>query len=128
MLKYIEDPDIKPVVQYAYDLSSTHIEKLESIFKEEQYAVPNGFTDKDVNMNAPWLWLFTDVFCLTYVNYSTAAAASQRSDLMINYERLSLEVTRLAKSGSDVMIKHGWLEQPPGVKDPEKLARDKLKG
>ena len=304
MLKYIEDPDIKPVVQYSYDISDTHLEKLESLFDNEQYAIPNGFTENDVNMDAPWL--FSDIFCLTYVNhmaragmlaysgysaisyredicdyfsqglnevnnlynqslkialakgvnarhpyievpketdnvdskkyfsglnplsskrplnaveishlylntmtnaigiklclafaqtsplkeiqdfmirskeisqkhiklfsdkllkgdietphlpdvavsdsttqtfsdklmmfhmsllmssgignYATAGAASQRSDLTVNYERLSLEVARLAKSGADIMIKHSWLEQPPGIKDREKLAKDK---
>lgn len=304
MLKHIEDPDIKPIVQQAYDLSSSHIEELVSIFEQEQYAIPNGFTEKDANTNAPWL--FTDVFCMTYVihmakagmaaysgfvavsyrkdirayflqrlnevsnlfdqsleialrkginarhpyidvpketnyidsknymsglnpfsskrplnaveishlylnvmtnqvgvklciafaqtsplkeiqdfmlrtkevlkkhnkifvdallkanietphlpdiavsdsttqtfsdkmmmfqislmmstwigGYATAAATSQRSDIMINYERLSVEVIRLSKSGMDMMIKHGWLEQPPGVQDKEKLARTK---
>ncbi|SFM13594.1 Protein of unknown function [Gracilibacillus orientalis] len=58
-------------------------------------------------------------------NYATAAAASQRSDLMVDYERLSLEVSRLAKSGADIMIKNNWFEQPPGTKDREKLARNK---
>src|SRR5699024_7364155 len=60
-------------------------------------------------------------------NYSTAASASQRSDLMVNYERLSFEVMRLAKSGADIMIKYSWLEQPPGIKDREKLAKNKEK-
>ncbi|GIN74937.1 hypothetical protein J14TS2_54120 [Bacillus sp. J14TS2] len=306
MLKYIEDPDIKTVVQYAYDISRNHLEQLVTIFENEQYAIPNGFTKQDVNMNAPWL--FTDMFCLIYVNhmakvgmlaysgfvsmsyredirdyfsqsltetnhlynqslniallkginsrhpyievpkqtdyvdskkylsglnpfsekrplnaveishlymniltnsmgvrlclafaqtspskdvqdfmlrgkevsqkhikifvdtllkdhiqapevpdvgvsdsitqtfsdklimfhmsliissgignYATAAAASQRSDLAVNYERLSLEIAKLAKSGADTMIQHNWLEQPPGTKDREKLARSKEK-
>ncbi|KRG15235.1 hypothetical protein ACA30_08775 [Virgibacillus soli] len=306
MLKYIEDPDIKPVVQYAYDISSNHLEQLVTIFENEQYAIPNGFSEQDVNTSAPWL--FTDLFCLTYVNhmakvgmlaysgfvsmsyredichyfsqglseinhlyteslkialskgvsarhpyievpketdyvdskrylsglnpfsgkrslnsveishlymniltnsmgiklclafaqtspskdvqdfmlrgkeisqkhikifvdtllednieaprvpevsvsdsitstfsdklmmfhmslisasgignYATAAAASQRSDLAINYERLSLEIAKLAKSGADIMIQHNWLEQPPGTTDREKLARSKGK-
>ncbi|MGP4040777.1 DUF3231 family protein [Gracilibacillus sp. D59] len=306
MLKHIEDPDIKPVVQYAYDLSSSHLEQLITIFEQDNYVKPNGFTERDVNMDAPWL--FTDLFCLNYVNhmakvgmisygglvsmsdredireyfsnalnesiklfnqsseiaqskgvnarhpyievpketnyinskkylsglnplnqkrplnaieishlhmnlrtneigvklclsfaqtsptkevqdymlrakevskkhmkifsetllqdeietpkvsdfgisdsttqtfsdklmmfhmsliitagvgnYSTAAAASQRSDLMVNYERLSLEVSKLAKSGVDIMIENNWLEQPPGTNDREKLARNKEK-
>ncbi|WP_100013006.1 DUF3231 family protein [Lentibacillus sediminis] len=306
MLRHIDDSDIKPVVQYAYDLSAGHLETLESIFESKQYAVPNGFTEEDVNMNAPWL--FTDAFCLTYVNhmakvgmlayggfvsmsykkavrdyfiqalnetaelydqsieialekglnqrhpyievpketdyvdskkylsglnpfsnkrplnaveishlymnvitnaigaklclafaqtspkkevqdfmlrgtnishkhikifvdtmmkdhiqtpnspdvgisdsttqtfsdklmmfhmslimsagignYATAAAVSQRSDLNVNYERLSLEAARLAKSGADIMIKNNWLEQPPGAVDRKKLAKDKGK-
>ena len=306
MLKHIEDPDIKPVIQLSYDISSKHLELLVSIFEKEQYAIPNGFNEQDVNINAPWL--FTDAFCLTYVNhmskvgmlayggflsmstredicnyfsmglskitnlyneslkiavnkgingrhpyievpketdyvdskkyysgfnpfsdkrplnaveishlymniltnvmgvklclafaqtspskevqdfmlrgkeisqkhikifvdtflkddieapqvpdvavsdsttqtfsdklimfhmslisaagignYATAAAASQRLDLAVNYERLSLEITRLAKSGADLMIKHNWLEQPPGIKDRKKLAKNKEK-
>jgi len=36
-----------------------------------------------------------------------------------------MDVSRLAKSGADIMIKHNWLEQPPGIKDREKLARNK---
>lgn len=304
MLQHIQDAEIKPVVQQAYDISASHLEQLEAIFVSEQYAIPNGFTDKDVNMDAPWL--FTDTFCLNYVNhmtkvgmlaysgfvsmsyredirnyfsnslketidlynqslkiallkginarhpyievpketdyvdskkyfsglnplsndrplnaveishlylntttnsvgmklclafaqssptkdvqdfmlrgnkiskkhiqifadtllkdniepphlpdaavsnsttqvfsdklmmfhmslitssgignYATAASASQRSDLMLNYERLSLEVARLAKSGADIMIKNNWLEQPPGTKNREKLAKNK---
>lgn len=303
MLKHIQDPEIKPVVQYAYDISCNHVDLVYDTFKKEKHAVPNAFSEQDVNMDAPWL--FTDVFCLSYVNhmakvgmltysgflsmcaredlrefytatlsetaslynqssdiaflkgvnyrhpyievpketdyvdskkymsgltpfsnkrplnaveishlylniitnsigiklsiafaqtstnkevqefmlrskeiskkhvkiftdillqdeiesphvpdvsvsnsttrtfsdklmmfhmslissagignYAAAGAASQRSDLMANYERLSLEVARLAKSGADIMIKHKWLEQPPGVKDREQLARE----
>ncbi len=57
-------------------------------------------------------------------NYATAAAASQRNDLALNYERLSLEVSRLAKSGADIMIKNNYLEQPPGTTNREKLAKE----
>src|SRR5699024_9195810 len=60
-------------------------------------------------------------------NYATAAAASQRSDLIMNYERLSMEISKLAKSGADIMIKHNWLEQPPGTKNRKKLAKKKEK-
>ncbi|GAB2565536.1 DUF3231 family protein [Gracilibacillus alcaliphilus] len=306
MLKHVDDPEIKPVIQRAYDISANHLEQLHQIFEEENYAIPNGFTEQDVNMNAPWL--FTDVFCLTYVthmarigmvtysgfismsikkeireysiqalrettmlydhaikialekginsrhpyieppkeadyvnskkylsgfnpfsekrplnaveishlymniqtnemgtklclafaqtspskvvqdfmirgknisqkhikifvdnlmkdeigapqvpdvavsdsttqtfsdklmmfhmslimsagvgNYATAGAASQRTDLAVNYQRLALEVARLAKSGADIMIDNNWLEQPPGTKDREKLAKNKGK-
>ncbi|WP_368901692.1 DUF3231 family protein [Oceanobacillus oncorhynchi] len=306
MLKHMDDPEIKPVVQHAFDNFTNQIELLEQIFEEENFATPNGFTEKDVNMSAPWL--FTDVFCLTYVthmarigmitysgfvamstkkeirdysiqaiqdmtslydhavkialekginsrppyieipketnyvnskkylsglnpfsekrplnaveisqlymniqtnemgiklclafaqtspskvvqdfmirgrnisqkhikmfvdnlmkddlgapqlpdvavsdsttqtfsdklmmhhmsllmsagigNYATAAAASQRLDLAANYERLSMEVAKLAKSGVDIMIDNNWLEQPPGTKNREKLAKNKEK-
>jgi hypothetical protein len=58
-------------------------------------------------------------------NYATAAAASQRSDLILNYERLSLEVAQYAKDLAYFMIQNEWLEQPPGTLDKEKLAQKK---
>ena len=60
-------------------------------------------------------------------NYATSAAASQRSDLLLNYERLSLEIAQYAKDGADIMIQNEWLEQPPGTMDKEQLAKDKNK-
>ncbi|WP_051681501.1 DUF3231 family protein [Virgibacillus alimentarius] len=88
MLKYIEDQDIKPIIQKTYNNASKSMEDLASIFENEQYAIPNGFTEKDVNMNASWL--FSDTFCLTYVNhmakvgmiaYSGFISMSNREDI-----------------------------------------------
>jgi len=56
-------------------------------------------------------------------NYATAAAASQRADLAVNYERLSVEIAEFAKTGADIMINNNWLEQPPGLKDRKKLVK-----
>ncbi|MEO2075088.1 MAG: DUF3231 family protein [Bacillus sp. (in: firmicutes)] len=58
-------------------------------------------------------------------NYATAAAASQRSDLILNYERLSLEIAQYAKDIATLMIDNEWLEQPPGTLDKVKLAQHK---
>jgi hypothetical protein len=58
-------------------------------------------------------------------NYSTAAASSQRSDLILNYERLSLEIGQYAKDIATMMIENEWLEQPPGTMDKVKLATQK---
>ncbi|WP_141235396.1 DUF3231 family protein, partial [Priestia megaterium] len=44
---------------------------------------------------------------------------------IMNYERLSFEVAQYAKDGADIMIRHNWLEQPPGTKDKEQLAKKK---
>lgn len=60
-------------------------------------------------------------------NYATSAAASQRSDLVLNYERLSLEIAQYSKDGADIMIKNEWLEQPPGTLDKKQLSKTKNK-
>lgn len=58
-------------------------------------------------------------------NYGMAASASMRMDLSSIYFRLALEVARLGKSGADIMIKNGWLEEPPQSADRQKLAQEK---
>ncbi|WP_350339534.1 DUF3231 family protein [Cytobacillus horneckiae] len=58
-------------------------------------------------------------------NYATAAAASQRNDLILNYERLSLEIAQYAKDIANLMIDNEWLEQPPGTMDKEQLIYQK---
>ncbi|MBG9587826.1 DUF3231 family protein [Cytobacillus firmus] len=304
MIKDLEDKEIKGAVQFAYDLSVAHLKKLVKFFQQSELPLPDGFSENDVNMSAPWL--FSDIFCLTYINhmartglisyggflsmstrddicdyfthglqetavlfnnsnkialskgllarhpyietspvteyidsksylsglnplsnkrplnaieishlymnvmtnaigvnlslsfaqtstvkevsdfmlrgaeiankhikifteillqndiptprlpdvsvsnsvtqtfsdklmmfhmslisaagtgnYATAAAASQRSDLAMNYERLSIEIAKYAKTGADIMIKHHWMEKPPGTKDRKKLAQNK---
>ena len=67
MLKNIQDEEIKPAVQFAFDIASRQLQQLIIYFEQEQFAIPNGFTDQDVNMEAPRI--YTDVFCLTYVNH-----------------------------------------------------------
>lgn len=73
------------------------------------------------------MFLFAELCALGIGNYATAAGASQRHDLIVNYERLSLEVAQYAKDGAEIMIENGWLEQPPGTVDKEKLAKSKNK-
>lgn len=58
-------------------------------------------------------------------NYATSTAGSQRRDLAINYERLSLEIAQYAKDGADILIQNGWFEQRPGTMDKEQLAKNK---
>src|SRR5690625_1077248 len=88
MLKDIEDPEIKPIVQKAFDIADKNIIDMEAIFDKEDYATPVAFTEEDVNMKAPKL--FTDSFCLIYINhmsrigmvtYSSFVAMSYREDI-----------------------------------------------
>lgn len=47
VLKYFlekaEDPEIRPVVEYALELAQAHIKKLTLIFNGENFPIPYGF-------------------------------------------------------------------------------------
>ena len=52
-------------------------------------------------------------------------AISQRRDLALDYLELITEAGLLAEDGAQLLIKNGWLEQPPLASDREELARQK---
>lgn len=125
MLKHIEDTDIKPAVQFAYDLSSSRLDFLVHLFEQEKYAIPNGFTEKDVNMDAPWL--FSDIFCLTYVNhmskvgmlaYSGFVGMSAREDICDFYTQGLMDITTLYNQTNKIAISKGVHSRHPYIEVP----------
>jgi len=73
MLKYflthVDDEKIKTLVSHALDLSQQHVEIIREIFTSEGVEIPEGFTDKDVNLKAKRL--FSDLFYLYYIHNMT---------------------------------------------------------
>ncbi|WP_339216086.1 DUF3231 family protein [Ornithinibacillus sp. FSL M8-0202] len=113
------------------EIAKKHLKLFNDLLMKEDIEAPEV---PDVAVSDSTTWTFSDKMMMFHVsllmqagvgNYATAAAASQRSDLMLNYERLSLEVAAYSKSGVDIMIKNKWLEQPPETKSRDKLAREK---
>jgi hypothetical protein len=115
------------------DISKKHVQVFTKTLLNNNIQPP---ISSDISISDSTIPPFSDKLILFHMallstagtgNYATAAAASQRSDLILNYERLSLEIAQYAKDGADIMIKNEWLEQPPGTKDKEQLARNKNK-
>jgi hypothetical protein len=115
------------------DISQKHIKYFTSTLTKDNIQMPNS---SDTSITESTTWTFSDKLMMFHMslisaagtgNYATAAAASQRLDISMNYERFSLEIAGYAKSGADLMIKHNWLEQPPGTVNREELARNKNK-
>ncbi|WP_129692490.1 DUF3231 family protein, partial [Gottfriedia acidiceleris] len=62
---------------------------------------------------------------LTLSYYGSALSVNSRKDLGLKYLRLILELLQFAEDGANLMIKNGWLEQPPIASDRESLANGK---
>ncbi|MFE4524911.1 DUF3231 family protein [Cytobacillus firmus] len=121
-LKDVEDQEIRSIIQYAFDLSSTHIEKLTQIFQKEKLPLPTGFTSEDVNMNAPRL--YTDTFMFEYIGHISRAgllayggfiAMSARKDIRAYFIEGLTEVTNLYDTGADVSLSKGLFVRPPYI-------------
>jgi len=57
--------------------------------------------------------------------YGVSLAASMRHDLAKTYAQMMIESAYCSKQGIKIMMRNGWLEEPPQVPNREKLAKEK---
>lgn len=128
VLKCAKDPDIISTFEFALNLSNNHIKVLEKLFTEENFPIPNGFTDEDVNLNAPPL--FTDNFWLTYLYamsmhgsslYSLAFNSSSRKDLREFYYQCVNDSMDTYNMSIEVLIAKGLYEKSPYFTTPQQV-------
>jgi hypothetical protein len=122
-LEMAEDPEIKSVIEFALQLSKTHIEKLTVFFNQEDYAVPYGFkVEEDVDLSAPKL--FTDSYVLQFIhqmakigltNYSASVASAVRTDITDYYMECLSETMQLYKISKDLLLAKGLYVRSPSI-------------
>jgi Protein of unknown function (DUF3231) len=127
-LEKVEDTDIRPVVQYTLQLSQDHIKKVTGIFTEEKHPLPHGFTNEDVDINAPRL--YSDDYILRYIykmstlglsGYSVGSTLAVRSDIHKYFRECIIEYTELLKRALDVLLSKGLYIRSPYIPIPEKV-------
>jgi hypothetical protein len=64
VLATVNDPETVSLLKFTLGLSKKHLKIIE--FKSEKLELPQGFTEEDVNLNAPPL--FTAKFWLIYIH------------------------------------------------------------
>jgi hypothetical protein len=125
VLVHIEDAEIKSIFTLAISLSEKHIEKIKYFFNQEAYPLPIGFTDSDVNLNAPRL--YSDIFWLKYIeimsanglpNYALAITTAVRLDIREYFSQCSIEATELFNKSMDTLLSKGLLVRPPHIPAP----------
>jgi hypothetical protein len=120
ILAHMEDNEIKSLITYALNISEQHIQKIKIFFDQEKYPLPTGFTDDDVNINAPRL--YSDTFWLMYIqamaatgmpNYALALNTSTRSDVRSYFTQCSVDAVDLFNKSKDILLLKGLLVIPP---------------
>ncbi|WHY84629.1 DUF3231 family protein [Neobacillus novalis] len=90
----------------------------------EPPATPNGkATDSTVAPFSDKLMMYITNLLSTFGLGSNAlgGAFSLRSDLPMTMARIALDIFSFAKKGGEIMIKNGWMEEPPQIEDRRKL-------
>lgn len=127
-LVHINDESIRQILEKALMISKRRKEKLVQLFTAENYPVPLGFTEQDVNLNAPRL--FSDRLYLEYIlqmtnldmaQYSSAFTNASRSDIIDLYSNILHEVKQLHIESKQLMKEKGWYISQPTIPKPNDI-------
>ncbi|MET3696736.1 uncharacterized protein DUF3231 [Bacillus oleivorans] len=126
MLKYflekVDDTEIKPIIEHALRLSNDHIEIMKEMFKDERIPIPKGFTDEDVNPNAPRL--FQDTLFLNYIKHMTKGGLATygailpnivRKDVREFFSSCLVSTTELYNEATSLLLSKGIEVRPPYI-------------
>ncbi|MGN7296084.1 DUF3231 family protein [Ferdinandcohnia sp. SAFN-114] len=126
-----ENKDVKQFFLKGLEIGNKHIKLFRSKLEESKLPAPMGWDSEITNSTAHtfsdklMMFLTSGLITLSVGYYGTAISQSPRGDLSTMYNRLSLEVQLYAEDGANIMIKNGWLEQPPMASDRDELIRRK---
>lgn len=114
-----ESNEVKKYLMKGKDILSEHMEFLSKLLKDEDVPVRST---ADMFVTDSTEATFSDRLMLYHIsvlnvshfrNLANSIATSLRSDIMTGFTRLSAEIGKYASEGLDIMIKNGWMEQPP---------------
>jgi hypothetical protein len=104
---------------------------LSSILTKDELSSPNSWVSEVTNSTVS---PYSDKLMLNHIVILVSAAVgyfgaglsvSQRRDLATVYTGLMAEIGLYAEDGAQLLIKYGWLEQPPLAEDRENLGSKK---
>lgn len=127
-LEKVEDEEVRPIVEWTLDTAKENISIMQELFQKENFPIPLGFTEQDVNTQAPRI--FEDTFFLMYLRHMSvlAMAASSgalglatRSDVVAFHKRVLEKGVELQDKTRDLMLKQGTYTRPPHISTPDKV-------
>ncbi|GAE37523.1 DUF3231 family protein [Halalkalibacter akibai] len=124
----VEDDDIKRLNELTLDSSKENIEQMRSIFKLDDFPIPIGFTDLDVQKEAGQL--YTDPFILFYqwfvgkgnLNYGSLAINTiAREDVFNFFEQFTSKALSLLNQSRKMLLTKGLWIRAPYIPPPRKV-------
>jgi len=124
-LNIVENKEIKSIFEFALQLSESHIRKVKEFLESANFQIPIGFTENDVNINAPRL--FSDQFLLFYsyimtihglTAYSLAIANSEREDIQNYFFECSVSSKELFQKIIQLAKNHPKYTSVPSIPSP----------
>jgi len=108
-------------------IAQKHIDIFSDVLKKEDLPAPmtwdTALSDSTIPVFSEKLMMFhvSGMIAAGIGNYGASMSGSPRRDLGLKYASLIPEIALYAEDGANIMIKHGWLEEPPQSDNREKL-------
>ncbi|MBB2483333.1 DUF3231 family protein [Bacillus sp. APMAM] len=127
-LHHIKDSEIKAILDQALASSNKRLHCLRELFTQEEIPIPDGYTDQDINLEAPPL--FYDPFALTFVYslskmdmvlYSFITTDICRIDIQDFFTSIVKENTDLLKASTSLLLSKGLYDRPPMIPYPKEV-------
>ncbi|MEB6550420.1 DUF3231 family protein [Heyndrickxia sporothermodurans] len=127
-LHHIKDHEMKDMLQNTLDSTNSQIQRLNSIFSQEKLPIPNGFTDKDIDLTAPPL--FYDPFALSFlynlarmdmIFYSFTLVNLSRTDMIAFFTDSLQGASKLYGDSTALMLSKGLYDRPPNIPYPTEV-------
>ncbi len=127
-LKHVDDHDIKALLENASKLCGEFLKTAERLLQEENFPVPDGFDENDVNPDAPRL--YHDDYYVHYLKYVAKAGMSIysigypmifRKDIAEFFRYCVEAATELMEQIKDILMQKGLIIKPPFIPVPERV-------
>lgn len=128
LLHHLQDKEIIPLAEEALSISQKRIDKIKQIFLAENFPIPAGFSEGDVNLAAPPL--FHDTFTLSFIymmnrlgmiNFSFTASNNVRLDVLDFFNECIHTSTEMFGKAVRMMLEKGIYDRPPKMNYPQKI-------
>lgn len=114
-----QDHKVKRYFKRGKAIALKHIEVLRSYLEMNSLPVPMSFDQEVTESTEPpfsdklMMFHFSLMIYTGVGNYGVAISESKRTDLVMDYTRLNVEILKYSEDGANLMIANEWLEQPP---------------
>ncbi|MEY2191932.1 DUF3231 family protein [Neobacillus sp. BF23-41] len=122
-----QDQEVKEFLVRGMQIAQHQANQFSEILINEDLPAPMSWDSAVTDSTVP---VFSDKFIMFNVssmiaagigNYGMAIAASPRRDIALKYASLLPEISQYAEGGAKIMIKHGWMEEPPQADDRDEI-------
>lgn len=127
-LANVTDGEIRSILEQFLAISEEHQKKITDIFNAENYPIPQGFTEQDVNLEAPRLFsdriyldLMLNVTNFSMAIYGLASSQVERDDIIQFYTEAVDETQRMYKIIKDTAKAKSLYIRYPQIPKPKQI-------